>query len=109
MITAVIYKNSDDEILGFHTTGHAGYDRYGRDIICAAVSALSINAVNSIEALTADRFKVEQADGDLKFKLLTKDKPETQLLLKSFVLGLESIQETYGDRYIRIIIRIREV
>lgn len=109
MITAVIYKRTEGDILGFRITGHAGYDRYGRDIICAAVSALSINTINSIEQFTADQFKAEQEDGDLKFKLVTNEAPETQLLLKSFILGLGSVQETYGDRYIRIIIRTREV
>lgn len=109
MITAVIYKRSEADIFGFRITGHAGYDRYGRDIICAAVSALSINTINSIEQFTSDRFTVNQSDGDLKFKLVTNEAPETQLLLKSFILGLESVQETYGDRYIRIIIRTREV
>ncbi len=107
MITAVIYKykKSEEQIFGFRIAGHAGYDRYGRDIICAAVSALSINTINSIERFTTDRFAVEQADGDLKFKLVTNEAPETQLLLKSFILGLESVRETYGDKYIRIIIR----
>ena len=109
MITAVIYKRSEDDIFGFRITGHAGYDRYGRDIICAAVSALSINTINSIEQFTRDRFTAEQTDGDLKFKLVTNEAPETQLLLKAFILGLESVRETYGDRYIRIIIRTREV
>ena len=109
MITAVIYKNSGDDIFGFRISGHAGYDRYGRDIICAAVSALSINTINSIEKFTMDRFAAEQSDGNLKFKLVTNNAPEPQLLLKSFILGLESIRETYGDRYIRIIIRTREV
>ncbi|MGN0295168.1 MAG: ribosomal-processing cysteine protease Prp [Lachnospiraceae bacterium] len=109
MITAVIYKNSEDRIFGFRISGHAGFDRYGRDIICAAVSALSINTINSIEKFTDDRFTAEQSDGNLKFKLVTDKAPETQLLLKSFILGLESIRDTYGDRYIRIIIRTREV
>lgn len=109
MITAVIYKKSEEIIFGFHITGHAGFDRYGRDIVCAAVSALSINAVNSIEQITKDHFYTEQKDGNLKFRLVTNDNPGTQLLLKSFILGLESIRETYGDKYIRIIIRTREV
>ena len=109
MITAVIYKKSEETIFGFHITGHAGFDRYGRDIVCAAVSALSINAVNSIEQITKDRFYTEQKDGNLKFRLVTNDNPGTQLLLKSFILGLESIRESYGDKYIRIIIRTREV
>ena len=105
MITAVIYKTSRDDVFGFYITGHAGYDRYGRDIICAAVSALSINTINSIEQLTTDRFETKQSEGNLKFKLVTNEAPGTQLLLKAFILGLETISETYGDKFIRIIIR----
>ena len=32
-------------------TGHAGSGEYGFDIVCAAVSTLSINFVNSLEVL----------------------------------------------------------
>ena len=37
--------------------GHAGFAAYGNDIVCAAVSALVINTVNSIEAFTEDTFE----------------------------------------------------
>ena len=40
--------------MGFDVSGHAGYSEAGSDIVCAAVSALVINAVNSIEKFTED-------------------------------------------------------
>lgn len=46
-------------------TGHAGSGEYGFDIVCAAVSTLSINFVNSLEVLAecnAD-FAVNEIDG----------------------------------------------
>ena len=47
---------------GFESKGHADYAEDGDDIVCAAVSALTFNAVNSIEKFTEDAFQVEQAE-----------------------------------------------
>ena len=48
MIQFTVWK-SRDQYRGFESAGHAGYAAMDEDdIICAAVSALTINAVNSI-------------------------------------------------------------
>lgn len=103
MITVEIRK-SENEYVGFSSKGHAGYAEEGYDIICAAVSVLTLNTINSIEKFTNDAFKAEAADGMVRWKFtelpLSK---ETHLLMDSLVLGLEDIQETYGKKYIKII------
>jgi len=43
---------SDKTYRGFSVSGHAGYENAGKDIICASVSALVINTVNAVDALT---------------------------------------------------------
>ncbi len=43
--------------------GHAGYAEEGQDIVCAAVSALIITTVNSLEKFTDDKFDVQEKDG----------------------------------------------
>ena len=55
MIQITVYKNKKHEYVGFDTEGHADFSESGQDIVCAAVSALVINLVNSIERLTSDR------------------------------------------------------
>ena len=52
MIQVTIYKNADNLITGYKLSGHADYSEYGSDIVCAAVSALVINTINSIENFT---------------------------------------------------------
>ena len=59
MTYITFYQDSDGVVTGFDTSGHAGYAKQGEDIICAAISALVINAVNSIEEFTEDAFKVD--------------------------------------------------
>ena len=48
MIQITIYKNKKHEYMGFDVDGHAGFDDSGHDIVCAAVSALVINTINSV-------------------------------------------------------------
>lgn len=102
MITIEIRK-SGEEYQGFSCKGHAGYEEEGKDIICAAVSALTVNTINSIEKFTEDAFKAEAADGMVRWKFTELPlSPETKILMDSLVLGLENIQETYGKKYIKI-------
>ena len=92
--------------MGFSSKGHAGYAEEGYDIICAAVSVLTVNTINSIEKFTDDAFKAEAADGMVRWKFtelpLSK---EAKLLMDSLVLGLEDIQENYGKKYIKIVVK----
>ncbi len=109
MIQAVIIKDSLGEYKEIRIEGHAGYAESGLDIICSAVSVLTQNAVNSIEAFTDDAFQadVDEKNGRLTVRFYDSVSEKTQLLLDSMVLGLESIEESYGKQYIRI--RFKEV
>lgn len=87
----------------FMIDGHAGYAEAGEDIVCAAVSALVINAINSIEQFTEDAFTCDCQDGMVKSWEFTADvSKETGLLMDSLMLGLTGVQKSYGDRYLRI-------
>ena len=69
MITFTVWK-SEHQYKGFESKGHADYAEDGDDILCAAVSALTINAVNSIEEFTEDAYQVEQAEDGGYLKVL---------------------------------------
>ena len=102
MITAIIRRNKAGRIAGFDITNH------GKKEVCAAVSALAINAVNSIETLTSAPFACDYdpAGGYLHFELPRASRGETDpkadLLLESMLLGLVSVQENYQG-YINIL------
>ena len=104
MIKVTIYQSSEGEILGFAIQGHAGYAESGSDIVCAAVSVLAQNTVNSIEQFTQDGFSadVDEEEGGLYLKMEPGYSKESKLLLDSMVLGLTDIQRSYGKSYIRI-------
>ena len=54
MTKITFYQGVDGSFHGFHSQDHAGYSAEGQDIVCAAVSALVINFVNSLDELTDD-------------------------------------------------------
>lgn len=111
MIQVTIYQNTSEQYLGFRIEGHAGFAAYGNDIVCAAVSVLVINTVNSIEAFTEDIFEyVEHKEKDVvSFEVTSRPiSSHTELLLKSLVLGLMSIAEEYGKKFIRVKIKRKQ-
>ena len=108
MTDIVVFKKKKlDYYVGFELSGHAGYAKRGEDIVCAAMSVLTINTINSIEKFTDDKFVLKQNErtGFINFKLKGKPSDDTSLLLKSMILGLTEIVKEYGDEYIRLIFK----
>jgi hypothetical protein len=104
MVTVTLLQR-DGQYTGFISRGHAGYEEEGRDIVCSAVSALTVNTVNSVEALTEDTFSAEM-DPEGGYVSLRVEQPvseRSQLLLESLVLGLRMIQEEYGEAWLRLV------
>ncbi|MDO4167727.1 MAG: ribosomal-processing cysteine protease Prp [Eubacteriales bacterium] len=105
MINITIYQNEQDEYTGFRMKGHAGYAEHGQDIVCAAVSVLVINTINSMESFTEDRFDhaIHKEKDVVSFELTsTPISDSAELLLRSLVLGLSGICREYGKKYLNI-------
>ena len=102
MITVKIFKRSDD-FEGFQVSGHAGYADSGYDIICAAVSVLTVNTVNSIETLTGDAAEDFEEDGFLSCRFPNGLSEGGKLLMNSMILGLQQIEANYDEPYVKVI------
>jgi len=72
---------------------------HGESFVCAAVSMLVLNTVNSIEALTDARFSCnyQEEGGFVSFSLDNPAHHDAGLLLRSMMLGLESVRDSYPD------------
>lgn len=103
MIEIKIKKSKDkDEVIGFHMKGHAGFSESGTDIVCAGVSALVINCINSIDVFTNAVFdlKDEEESGNIDFTVKSPIGDAERLLFSSLILGLHEIEVTYGNEYV---------
>lgn len=109
MTQITVFRNQNHEFLGFECLGHAGYADAGEDIVCAGISALVINTVNSLSAYTAEKFKTdsEAETGKIFLQFNNPAGHDADLLMKSMVLGLQEIQNNYGNDY--IILNFKEV
>ena len=104
MITVTVFEKQE-KIVGVQLEGHAEFGKKGRDIVCSAVSILYINLVNSLESFTEDE---KELNGSTKInfqnvilKRLPSEKAE--LLFQSFMLGITTIEQKYGKKYIVIL------
>lgn len=105
MTTVVIRKDKTGSYRGFYCMGHAGYARKGRpDVLCAAVSALTIGTVNSLEALAGESIQTVQDEktGFLRCDFENTLQEKSSFLMDSMVFSLENISREYGDRYLQV-------
>ena len=81
---------------GLTVDGHAEYAEKGNDIVCAAVSMLAQNLVNSLDMLTDDEVICHMQNGhmDIQWKNLSE---RGRLLVDSFFFCLDALQNTYAD------------
>lgn len=102
-LKVIIYR-SKDLIIGFDISGHANFDDYGKDIVCAAVSVLAQTTISSIHELAnLEDFEYKIDSGHTFIKIKPKNINENaQLLLKSFEIGVMGIKQSYNN-YINII------
>ena len=96
MISVFIEKNRNG-YAGFTCKGHAGYAEHGNDIVCAAVSMLVINTINSLEKLTDCKFNCY-----IKVTFLEELSESARVLVDSMILGISSVEKQYGKGYVKL-------
>ncbi len=107
MIKVNLYHNNQGDLWHFNVSGHAEYADHGQDIVCAAVSMIVINTINSIMSFTNEPTELQEdpQDGliDCIFPNIKigQGSAEALLLLKSMTLGLQSVKQQY-EQYIQI-------
>ena len=93
-----IFK-ANDTYEGIRIEGHAGYAEAGYDIVCAGISVLIINFINSIDSFTDDKFVVKEDEerGLIEFKFENRPSKEALLFFKSLIMGLEDLEKENKD------------
>ncbi len=100
----VIRKNG--KIRGFLTEGHAMFDSAGKDIICAAVSILTINTVNAFETFLPEEkteVEVDEEKGRIECVFAEEPSEKAVLLLDTYFLGIRGIEEEYGRDHLKLV------
>ena len=104
MIQAVFERAEDGELRSAEITGHAKIGENGFDVVCASVSTLSTNFVNSIEKFAGYEpiLELNEDEGGFLMVEIPKDLPShqremTQLFFESFFLGMANLSENSSE------------
>lgn len=66
--------NYDGNVIkGFKVSGHANYDEYGKDIVCASVSTVVITSINLALKLDEKSVVVTDKSGLIEANILKRD------------------------------------
>lgn len=102
MIVVTLFKN-EKGFYGFRSQGHADYDDYGKDIVCAAVSILTHTVYKS--AIVNCHLKrgdytekmIEDDDESLMEFISKVQNDDLDLIMKTLLEGVKSLVESYGQ------------
>ena len=77
-------------------SGHAGYAEPGKDIVCAAVTALTQTLIQSIENLTDDKIECRISPGkaEIEYRNLSE---KSKTLVDSFFVGIRLIADEFPN------------
>lgn len=75
-------------------TGHANYAEYGKDIVCAAVSATVLTTLNGIIALDSSILEIEEKQDKLIVDI-KKVEDISQILINNMINCLEQLVIEY--------------
>lgn len=76
--------------------GHALYDDYGRDIVCASVSSIVITSVNAIMSFDKEAINYEEIKDGLIINILKHDKV-TKTLIDNMINLLKELSSQYEE------------
>lgn len=96
---SVIVKLTNNEINSLEVSGHANYANIGKDIVCAGVSSIIVGGINALEDYK-DNIKIINANDVLGVEIKQSNQ-NIQIILKTILIQLETIQDSYG-KYIKI-------
>ena len=97
MIEVRVKKSDSGDIIGFHMSGHAGYDEHGFDIVCAAVSALTATAMLGLTQIAQQEGEYTNSEGRCDIVLSGTINQSGQDILGTMLLGLEEISRQYPE------------
>lgn len=99
MIKIRIVRNTFGNIIGYSISGHAGFDEYGKDVVCAAVSMAGQMTLLGLTQLLSADVQWEMTSGNLSCRLneqMDHDKMEKcQVILETMALGLKDVAKQY--------------
>lgn len=99
MIKVNICRDKAGNIKKFVVKGHAGFAENGKDIVCAAVSAVAYTTVGSLQDLIGIKDFFEERDGFMTCSIHMDISPEKKhdagIIMATAEIGFKQIELAY--------------
>ena len=92
MIKVKIGHASNNQVNFLEVTGHANSAPYGKDLICAAVSAVITGGFNNLVNLK--NYEIKLDEGHALFKSSAPLDAHDEAVIETIICGLNTIQES---------------
>ena len=107
-MTKIVFYKSGGIYYGFREIGHSGYEDAGRDIVCAAISAMTMLIINTVEvSIGSDvEYKIDDETTDIevickgalpKYETIKSKNYAISALMQGYFLQLNDMLEDYYD------------
>ena len=107
-MTKVTFYKRDGIYYGFKETGHTGYGEAGDDVLCSALSAMTMLIINTVEISYASRvdYTIDEETTDIELKVLSalpdyeedeKKRYAISGLLQGYFFQLNDLVEEYYE------------
>ncbi|MDO5095606.1 MAG: ribosomal-processing cysteine protease Prp [Peptostreptococcaceae bacterium] len=103
MVTVTTTRDLSGNIYMVEVTGHAEQAKHGQDIVCSAISVLTMATLNGLTDVVKANVDYIVEEGYVKIKVDTNEMKDTiKTLLETFELGIAALLEDYG-RYVKLV------
>ena len=107
-MTKIVFFRSGGVFYGFEEQGHTGYGEAGDDILCAAISSMTMFLINTIEVAYASQVDYDINEGATRIRVQAKAAlPEFEAddykryavsgIMMGYYCQLSDMLEEYGD------------
>ncbi len=107
-MTKVVFYKRNNIFYGFHEIGHAAYGEYGTDIVCSALSAMTMLIINTIETVWGVdvKYEIDDESADITVTVdealpenATSDEKQYAVsgLIEGYYYQLMDMLEEYSD------------
>ena len=101
-MTKISFFRKEGKWVGFQCVGHTGYGRYGKDILCSAISSITQSCMIGLDKVLGIDIQIDRNDenGYLKIELPdTLDKEsesKVEVLMDTCYLSLLDLKDGYS-------------
>ena len=90
----------DGKIVYLSVLGHADSDVKGKDLVCAAISAITVGGINALNQ--PEKFVLKVEKGDVEISLKSEASEHDYQVLETMLIQIKSVAET-NPKYVKVI------